>query len=129
MARGALRLAQTADAFTVSGKNFFVVFDSKAGLLNNYTYDKAVLLQNGPEPSFWRAPTDNDIGAGFNSSLRKWRNAYAEGKLVNASISHNSDGSYTVEFKKELINGEAVEEQLITIYADGTLKVVIALRR
>ncbi|MEJ5960938.1 glycoside hydrolase family 2 TIM barrel-domain containing protein [Pedobacter immunditicola] len=120
---GALKLAQTADAYTVSGKNFFVVFDIKAGLLKNYTYDKAVLLQNGPEPSFWRAPTDNDIGAGFNSSLRKWRNAYAEGKLINASINNNSDGSYTVNFKKELINGEAVEEQLITVYADGTLKV------
>ena len=123
MAKGALSLAKTDDAFTVSGKNFIVVFDSKAGLLKSYTYNKAVLLQNGPEPSFWRAPTDNDIGAGFNSSLRKWRNAYAEGKLINASISNNSDGSYTVNFKKELLNGEALEAQIITIYADGTLKV------
>jgi beta-galactosidase len=123
MAKGLLKVVKTENAYILSGKNFSVEFDVKAGLLKNYTYNKAQLLQHGPEPAFWRAPTDNDIGAGFNRSLRKWRNAYAEGKLIASAINNNADGSYTVNFKKELLNAEATVEQLITVFADGTLKV------
>jgi beta-galactosidase len=123
MAKGLLKVVKTENAYILSGKNFTVEFDVKAGLLKSYTYNKAQLLQHGPEPAFWRAPTDNDIGAGFNRSLRKWRNAYAEGKLIASAINNNADGSYTVNFKKELLNAEATVEQLITVFADGTLKV------
>ena len=56
-------------------------------------------------------------------SLRKWRNAYGEGKLINATIQQNADGSCTINFKKELVKGDAVQEQTITVFADGVIKV------
>jgi len=120
--KSVLQLDQTESAYTLKGKSFQVVFDRTNGLLKNYVYKGDLLLQNGPEPAFWRAPTDNDIGAGFNKDLRKWRTAYKEGKLLSAQAVLNSDGSYTVSFKKELMGGEAIQEQQITIYGDGTLK-------
>ncbi len=121
--KGNLKINKTDDAYTINGKNFSVVFDTKNGILKSYAYNKQVLLKNGPQPAFWRAPTDNDMGSGFNKSLRMWRDAYNEGKLLNANLEQNADGSCTVNFKKDLIDGSAVEEQSFTIHADGVIKV------
>lgn len=123
MAKGAVTLVKDASTFDLKGKNFRVLFDAKAGILKSYTSDQTALLHNGPMPSFWRAPTDNDIGAGYNSNLRNWRNAYEDGKLLTADAKQNPDGSYTVTFKKELLNGDVHEEQLFTIFADGMIRV------
>ncbi|MBB5634577.1 beta-galactosidase [Pedobacter cryoconitis] len=123
VAKGALQINKTADIYTVLGKDFKVEFDLKAGILKSYSQHNEQLLQNGPVPAYWRAPTDNDIGAGFNKNLRKWRNAYQAAKLVSSALKQNADGSYTMNFKKELLDGEATQESDITVFADGTLKV------
>jgi beta-galactosidase len=122
-ANGIVQLTKSDKAFTLSGKNFVAVFDAPAGILKSYTYKNQQLIKSGPEAAFWRAPTDNDIGAGFNHNLRQWRNAYQDGKLLNAETIKNADGSYTIVFRKELLAGDAVQEQKTTVYADGTMKV------
>lgn len=108
---------------TIGGKNFTVVFDAANGIMQAFTYKNQLLLQAGPQPSYWRAPTDNDIGAGFNHKLRSWRNAYDSGKMLSASYNKNPNGSYTVTFKKELLNGDAIQVQHFQIYGDGLVKV------
>jgi len=123
IAKGQLKVSKTEDRYLVSGKDFKIEFDAKAGVLKSYLLQNVQLLEEGPVPAYWRAPTDNDIGAGFNRSLRKWRNAYQDAKLLSASLDQNADGSYTVNFKKELLNGESTQESAITVFADGTLKV------
>jgi beta-galactosidase len=120
---GKLSLQKTTDSYAISGNNFTVVFDIERGILKNYKFNQQTLIQNGPEPSYWRAPTDNDIGAGYNKSLRDWRNAFAEGKILEATVDQNADGSYAVNFKKELLGGDAVDEQTLTVFADGNIKV------
>jgi beta-galactosidase len=122
-AKGSVISDRKEGSVVIRGKDFVAVFDSKDGVLRSYSYKNKSLLQQGPVPSFWRAPTDNDIGAGYNRKLRGWRNAYGEGKLLDSSFVQNTDGSYTVIFKKELIKGDAVQEQKFTVYADGTIKV------
>lgn len=90
--------------------------------MKSYVYDGEEFLQS-VEPAYWRAPTDNDIGAGYNRKLRKWRAAYDEGKLLSAIAGKNADGNYTVSFRKELLGGDAIQEQIYTIFADGNFKV------
>ena len=106
----------------IQGKNFSIIFDNNNGQMSSYTLKGDVLLQQGPQPSFWRAPTDNDIGAGFNHSMRKWRNAYEVGKVIDHRVTETSNG-YEVYFKKDLLNGEASVEQLFSIFRDGSVKV------
>ncbi|KIO76750.1 glycoside hydrolase family 2 [Pedobacter lusitanus] len=120
--KGSLQVNKTEQIYAVSGKDFKIEFDVKAGLLKSYFQHGEQLLQKGPVPAYWRAPTDNDIGAGFNKRLRKWRDAYQTGKLLSAELNQNADGSYTMNFKKELLEGEAIQESAITVFADGTLK-------
>jgi beta-galactosidase len=119
---GKLTVEQTDDQATIKGKGFSIVFDLQNGLLSSYILKGEQLLQQGPQPAFWRAPTDNDIGAGYNRSLRMWRNAYEKGKISEAKVNQTTSG-YKVVFKKELVNGDAIIEQTFSVYGDGSVNV------
>ena len=60
----------------VSNDNFMVSFDRQTGFLNGYTVHGNDLLGDGGtlRPNFWRAVTDNDMGAGLHESMLPWRN-------------------------------------------------------
>jgi beta-galactosidase len=126
-ARGSLQVNQTETSCTLVGKGFSVNFDLKNGTMGSYIVNGTTVVEQGPQPSYWRAPTDNDIGAGFNRNLRMWRNAYEQGKLLAATVTKQADGSYTILFKKEVVNGDAVSEQQFTVYADGKIKVISSI--
>ncbi|HTH30429.1 MAG TPA: glycoside hydrolase family 2 TIM barrel-domain containing protein [Lacibacter sp.] len=126
-ARGSLQVNQTETSCTLAGKRFSVNFDLKNGTMGSYIVNGTTVVEQGPQPSYWRAPTDNDIGAGFNRNLRMWRNAYEQGKLLAATVTKQADGSYTILFKKEVVNGDAVSEQQFTVYADGKIKVISSI--
>ncbi|NLR82176.1 glycoside hydrolase family 2 TIM barrel-domain containing protein [Chitinophaga eiseniae] len=117
-----LQVTTTPDAVQLKGPGIALTFDLKKGSLTSYKVQNEEMLADGPQPAFWRAPTDNDIGAGFNHSLRKWRNAAAEGKLLEATGKQTGD-TYTVTIKKELLNGEAISTQIFLVYGDGSVKV------
>jgi beta-galactosidase len=121
--KGSIQVEKTADKITISGKDFSIVFDAVKGIMQSYTYQKQELIQNGPTPSFWRAPTDNDLGAGFNHSQRVWREAYASGKIVEFTSNKKEDGSIVLTIKKEILNGDAIQEQVYTVYSGGVIKV------
>ena len=120
---GKLQLKQSNNQYTISGKHFSVRFDAVKGIMTGYNVDGKPLLVQGPLPSFWRAPTDNDIGAGFNKSLRMWRNSYETGTLLAAKATQKEDGSCEVVFKKSLVNGDAEVAQTFTVFGDGSVKV------
>ena len=122
-ASGKLLIEKESGKALVKGKDFSVAFDMAAGIMSSYSIKGIQMLTEGPIPAFWRARTDNDIGAGFNSSLRKWRNAYTEGKLSVADIKQDGSGDVTATFTKELINGDATVTQIFTVRADGGVKV------
>ncbi len=119
---GKLSVDQTDNKATIKGKDFAITFDLQNGMLSSYTLKGDQLLQHGPQPAFWRAPTDNDMGAGYNRSLRMWRNAYENGKTTKATVTQTATG-YGIVFKKELVNGDATVEQVFSVYGDGSVKV------
>jgi beta-galactosidase len=106
--KGELKSSTKDDICTVTGRDFTLTFDLKAGLLKSYILKGVAMLENGPQPSFWRAPTDNDIGAGFNKSMRMWRSAYSEGKIIEAKVNTVNPGQIEILFTKNLIDGDAV---------------------
>jgi len=118
-----LQLSNTNNQYVISGKNFTAVFDAASGTMTRYAINGKTLLVKGPQPSFWRAPTDNDIGAGFNKSLRMWCNAYEQGKMLEAKAEQKEDGTCEVVFRKTLLNGDAETRQTFTVFDDGGVKV------
>ena len=50
--------------------------DRSTGLISEYAYNGKSLLGEGGtlKPNFWRAPTDNDMGAGLQKKFQAWKN-------------------------------------------------------
>ena len=65
-----------ASEITVSNANFTIKFNKITGLLSQYNVLGNDLLGEGGtlRPNFWRAPTDNDMGAGLQRQYSVWRN-------------------------------------------------------
>ncbi|MFB6454266.1 glycoside hydrolase family 2 TIM barrel-domain containing protein [Chitinophaga sp. Hz27] len=110
----------------VKGNGFSVAFDKAKGILSSYTIQGDKVLENGPQPAFWRAPTDNDIGAGYNHNMRDWRNVYEKAQVSNKV--EQSNEATTVTFVAQLPGVDAATTQQFTIYVDGTIKVSNALQ-
>jgi len=121
--RGKINFKETVNEYILSGKSYKIVFDKKNAFLHQYILNADTVLQQGPVPAFYRAPTDNDIGAGFNTKLRIWRNAYEQGTEASASFFKINDGEYKIIFNKKLVNGNASHKQVFKVYAGGNIKV------
>jgi len=72
-AAGKLRVVCGDFNLGVSGEVFSVLFSSTAGNLVSYRYDGEELLEGMPQPSFWRAPVDNDYGSRRDFALAQWK--------------------------------------------------------
>ena len=53
-----------------------IAFDGKTGMMTKYVVNGVPLLGEGGtlKPNFWRAVTDNDMGAWLQQKLKVWRN-------------------------------------------------------
>lgn len=121
--KAALSETTSNNTIAITGKDFVVIFDAEKGILTSYKVKGTELIENGPQPAFYRAPTDNDIGAGLNVSLREWRNVYSTGKVATVEKEKVSNSEYKITFTKEILNGKAKTEQTFTVHGDGTLQV------
>ncbi len=61
---------------TLASNNFTLAFDRTTGLITRYEVGGKRLLGDGGtlKPNFWRAVTDNDMGAGLQKHFVAWRN-------------------------------------------------------
>lgn len=56
----------------VHGKDFSMLFDRKEGGISSLVYNGIEFITRVPKVSFWRAMTDNDIGAEEQYKLSQW---------------------------------------------------------
>lgn len=120
----ALKVEQTADQAVVKGSDFTLTFDLKKGTLSSYVSKGKELLVQGPQPGFYRAPTDNDIGAGLNRSLRMWRNVYQDTDPAQKKTSVNATADkFVLTVQSALLNGDANTTQVFEVLADGSILV------
>ena len=65
---------------TISTADLTVKVNRTTGFISEYTYQgKSFLGEGGTlKPNFWRAPTDNDMGAGFQKKFKAWKNPKLE---------------------------------------------------
>jgi beta-galactosidase len=59
----ALSMREAGHLIRLTGPDFALVFDRLQGTIGSYSYKGVKLLDRGPIPDFWRAMTDNDLGA------------------------------------------------------------------
>lgn len=120
----ALKVEQTAGKAIVKGSDFTLTFDLTKGTLSSYVSKGKELLVQGPQPGFYRAPTDNDIGAGLNRSLRMWRNVYQDTDPSQKKSTVNTTvDKFTLTVESTLLNGDATTTQVFEVLADGSILV------
>ena len=72
-----MKLAAKKDnVIAVTTPNLTFKLDRTTGLISEYVYNgKSMLGEGGTlKPNFWRAPTDNDMGAGLQKKFKVWKN-------------------------------------------------------
>lgn len=74
-----------AGEVSFTSKDFEIVFSRQTGLLTRYEVNGRNLLGEGGtlKPNFWRAVTDNDMGANFQNKLAVWNNPKMDLKQVS----------------------------------------------
>lgn len=78
----------------VSGEAFRTEFDKRNGFLTKYEVDGLDMIKEGEalKPNFWRAPTDNDFGAGLQRKYSAWKNPV----LKLTSLKHRAENNRVI---------------------------------
>ena len=113
--------------YTLSAGDMSVTVNRHTGNLDYLDVDGKPMLEDGyaVTPNFWRAPTDNDYGAGLQNRFRDWKNA--DRKLERIALTGNDAArtltcyyklerldarltiAYTLDIKGELIVNEHLD--------------------
>jgi beta-galactosidase len=114
-------LAEDSARIVVTGPRFRVMFDRALGTLASLTWDGTELIRTGPEPNFWRAPTDNDFGNGMPRRQRVWRRAGPDRHLERIVARQDGRGRVTVEIAESLHAGGARLFTTWAVYGSGDI--------
>ena len=107
----------------VHGENFSMQFDKREGGVSSLVYNGNEFITRAPKISFWRAMTDNDIGANYPHEMAQWQIAGKCAKLLGHSVKENPD-SVEITFNFAAPTVPAFNFNVIyTAFFDGTLGV------
>jgi beta-galactosidase len=130
-----LWIAESAPFVRITGRDFAVVFDRLNGVMTSYAYRGVKLLDRGPLPDFWRAPTDNDNGAwkSLGNAARTdpslditaWRSAGPGWKVNDVQVKRVDETAATIAVSASLPRVGAT--CTMTYEINGTGAIVVGL--
>ncbi len=113
----------------VNGKGFKALFDKSTGVMTSYKYKNIEYVNEGfgLRPFFWRAPLDNDYGAGLPKRLKAWKDASyqdlsAAGIVGESQLVSNPEHT-SITIKYFYPESKSTWEVTYTIYNNGTIRV------
>lgn len=114
-------VSETSDGWVIAGSGFSISFN-RQGRLVGYQYNRQPLIQSPLVPSFWRAPTDNDFGAGQQKRLKAWKTAGATAIAKTAGMRRINDKVeiYNTHFLPDV---QATLKETYEISGNGVIQV------
>lgn len=110
---------ETAEGISVSGQEWEISFNHDGWLCKYRKNGQNLIAEGGVmKPNFWRAPTDNDMGAWLHLMLKAWRNP--EYKLLSISYEQKPIGT-VVKTLHKIADINAEVEMNYTIGRDGNM--------
>ncbi|TAL59742.1 MAG: DUF4981 domain-containing protein [Bacteroidetes bacterium] len=111
----------------ISGTDMKLVFDLVNGRLESFNYKGNLLIKKGPEPDFWRPPTDNDYGWDMDKKLGVWKKAGEWTVVTKANISQPEPGKVVVTFNYDIpgTDGKKIGGYATSYTVFGSADVVI----
>lgn len=122
-----LQTKTTDKKLVVSGVDLKITFDLASGRLISYNYKGKEILKKGPEPDFWRPPTDNDYGYDMDKLLGVWKKAGERTIVTKANISQPELGKVIVTFNYDIpdASGKKIGGYATTFTIYGSADVVV----
>jgi beta-galactosidase len=107
----------------VTNMNMTVEFSKRTGFMCRYEAGGNVLINDGGAltPNFWRAPTDNDMGANLQKKYKVWQNP--EMKLTSLENKTTDGGLVEVTAWYEMKDVSATLSLTYVINQNGAIKV------
>ena len=109
----------------VTGYDWVVGFN-REGFINQIEYGRQTIVADDSalRPNFWRAPTENDIGARLHTRYGVWRNPAMVLKSFDAKV---EDGVAKAVAEYEMKSVEATMRITYTINGEGEIRVEQAM--
>ncbi|HEX8425548.1 glycoside hydrolase family 2 TIM barrel-domain containing protein [Hymenobacter sp.] len=129
-AKGTIQVERTGDRLTFTAGDVRGAFDLKAGRLTNYRRGEQQgngVLNQYPEPYFWRAPIDNDFGSDMPRRLGVWRTAHTNRPLQKATVGEQTPEGVRITMDYLLADVQVPYTVTYLIQPDGALQVTAAL--
>ena len=113
---------ENVNRMVVIGENFNIQFNKRNGYMDKYEVNGLNMIKEGEAmtPNFWRAPTDNDFGAGLQQKYVAWKDP--EIKLLSLK-GEMADGMAVVSAEYEMKKVSAKLLLTYTINNEGAVKV------
>jgi beta-galactosidase len=118
-----LKLFQGARSTVIDGRDFSVAFNPATGVISSWTASGIPLFVSGPEPNFWRAPTDNDFGNRMDRRLAVWRKAGSNRTLDAFDVKQTGPAEVEVRVVYTLKDVQARYQVLYRILGSGDILV------
>lgn len=118
---GSVDLEENNGMIIVRGGDFRAEFQKSTGILKAYTYHGISLLRTGPEPNFWRAPTDNDFGNGLPVRCAVWKDAGSGRRLDKLEIDRSGVDVVKITTEFRLPAGQSRFISTVTINGSGDM--------
>ncbi|HZL76538.1 MAG TPA: glycoside hydrolase family 2 TIM barrel-domain containing protein, partial [Bacteroidales bacterium] len=99
---GVLQEKTRGNNLEVAGADMKIIFNLETGWISSFNFKGKELFLKGPEPDFWRAPTDNDYGYGMDKMLGIWKKAGEGSVITKADIRQPEPGKVVVVFRYDI---------------------------
>lgn len=111
----------------VSADKFVIDFSRATGFITYYEYKGRPMLEEDTDirPNFWRAPTDNDMGAFIHDKLAIWKNPNFKLRTLKSS---KENGLAKVEASYFIPETQTVLTMTYLINNEGAIKVTQAMK-
>ncbi|WP_036879894.1 glycoside hydrolase family 2 TIM barrel-domain containing protein [Xylanibacter oryzae] len=118
---GKMKLTDDNDKIALNGNQLNIEFSKKDGYLKRYDVNGQPMLgeEGSLIPNFWRAVTDNDMGAGLQHQYKVWRNPQIN--LVSIISKKGKQPLVTAVYDMPEVSAKLTLSYLIN--ADGTINV------
>ena len=101
---------------TLSANGTSVTWNKWTGNIDYFDVNGKAVLEDrkSVEPSFWRAPTDNDYGAGMQNSFAAWRNPRWNKTAMDCTQLDNKSQQVVVKYHCDAVDADLIMTYTLT---------------
>lgn len=123
-----LSIDDAEDQIEITGSDFALSISRETGEIVSWERAGAPVILAPIVPNFWRASTDNDLGAGLNEELALWKSIYDVKSALNVDVIESNANSVIVSTSRLLGDSGQVSLKMdYAVSANGAVNYSMAL--